>query len=153
MHQRRPLLFPFLISYLSPLLAWMNSISFFLCLQELLRGQPTGIPRLEWIESYYSCWCRAFTLEMLTYRVSTSVVAIRNATKTNANTTKTANVVDIGAAYWWSFTYFSRVNNAAFSFTKTAGPWDGPAYWLNALVFSLTCPIKRRIGIAAHVLL
>lgn len=35
--------------------------------------------------------------------------------------------------------------------TETAGPWVGPAYWLNALVRSLTHPI--RIGIAARVLL
>jgi len=31
----------------------------------------------------------------------------------------------------------------AFSVTETAGPWDGPAYWLNALLRSLTRPIKR----------
>lgn len=48
-----------------------------------------------------------------------------------------------------SFAYFSGVNDAAFSVTETAGPWDGPAYWLNALVRSLTRPIKRRIGIAS----
>ena len=53
----------------------------------------------------------------------------------------------------WITAYFSGVNDAAFSVTETAGPWDGPAYWLNALVRSLTRPIKRRIGIAARVLL
>ena len=52
--------------------------------------------------------------------------------------------------YWF---VVSGVNDAAFSVTETAGPWDGPAYWLNALVRSLTRPIKRRIGIAARVLL
>lgn len=132
----------------------MNSISFFLCLRELLRGRPTGRPRLERIESYYRCRCRAFTPEMLTYRVSASAAAIRNATETNtANTTETANAADTGAAYRRSFAYFSGVNDAAFSVTETAGPWDGPAYWLNALVRSLTRPRKRRIGIAARVLL
>lgn len=91
---------------------------------------------------------------MLTYRVSASAAAIRNATETNtANTTETANAADTGAAYRRSFAYFSGVNDAAFSVTETAGPWDGPAYWLNALVRSLTRPIKRRIGIAARVLL
>ncbi len=127
----------------------MNSISFFLCLREWLRGRPTGRPRLERIESYYRCRCPSFTPEMLTYRVSASADAIRKATETNtANTTETAN-----AAYRRSFADFSGVNDAAFSVTETAGPWDGPAYWLNALVRSLTRPIKLRIGIAARVLL
>lgn len=64
-----------------------------------------------------------------------------------------ATDTDTGAAYRRSFAYFSGVNDAAFSVTETAGPWDGPASWLNALVRSLTRPIKRRIGIAARVLL
>ncbi|KAK9982671.1 hypothetical protein SO802_035404 [Lithocarpus litseifolius] len=101
----------------------------------LAGGRPTGRPRLERIESYYRCRCRAFTPEMLTYRVSASAAAIRNATETNtANTTETANAADTGAAYRRSFAYFSGVNDAAFSVTETAGPWDGPAYWLNALL-------------------
>ena len=62
---------------------------------------------------------------MLTYRVSASAAAIRNATETNtANTTETANAADTGAAYRRSFAYFSGVNDAAFSVTETAGPWD-----------------------------
>lgn len=83
---------------------------------------------------------------MLTSIFSASAAAIRNATETNtANTTETANAADTGAAYRRSFAYFSGsgVNDAAFSVTETAGPWDGPAYWLNALLRSLTRPIKR----------
>lgn len=112
--------------------AGLNSISFLLCSR---RGRPTGRPRLERIESYYRC--RSFTPEMLTSRVSLSAAAIRKATETN-----TANAADTEAAYRRSFAYLSGVNDAAFSVTETAGPWDGPAYWLNALVRSLTRPIK-----------
>ncbi|KAK4833119.1 hypothetical protein QYF36_020657 [Acer negundo] len=65
---------------------------------------------------------------MLTSRVSLSAAAIRKATETN-----TANAADTEAAYRRSFAYLSGVNDAAFSVTETAGPWDGPAYWLNAL--------------------
>lgn len=115
--------------------AGLNSISFLLCSRELLRGRPTGRPRLERIESYYRCRCRSFTPEMLTSRVSLSAAAIRKATETN-----TANAADTEAAYRRSFAYLSGVNDAAFSVTETAG--HGPAYWLNALVRSLTRPIK-----------
>ena len=60
---------------------------------------------------------------MLTYRVSPSAAAIRNATETKtANTTETANAADTGAAYRRSFAYFSGVNDAAFFVTETAGP-------------------------------
>lgn len=38
--------------------AGLNSISFLLCLRELLIGRPTGRPRLERIESYCRCRCR-----------------------------------------------------------------------------------------------
>lgn len=72
---------------------------------------------------------------MLTSRVSLSAAAIRKATETN-----TANAADTEAAYRRSFAYLSGVNDAAFSVTETAG--HGPAYWLNALVRSLTRPIK-----------